>query len=429
MKPSLLDILLCPCCGAEGLTLSKAQFRQLAHGDEEVEEVYSGMVTCSVCQNAFPVEEYVLSFANLLPDDVRADGEYWGELFRWHVSQGDLGYLDLQRPLAGLLRFGVSEAVPVQGDNHPGTHDMLISHPLIRQSQRVFDLGCGTGRTSLYLARHGLDVVAVDPSLECVKMGKSYAVQQGVFLEYIAGASGAISFKPETFDTVFAFHSLHHVPKIEPCLAEIRTWLRLGGCLAIDEHIQDSAHGSAFQRVLTKWFAEEVLPPYMTASAANTLPPAGVSRNEGAGQANMLAALERTFHIEHIAFRYVFLDSFGDLYYFRSGRSPEATSVARDVVNILCQALNECFPEEVEYVILIGQKKADMPRVPQQSMTSVRRDLLHLFRPRSVFALCQGKGTAWYWLPCKAAHIFWYQGPAALLGEVRSYCRWILKRS
>ena len=45
MKPSLLDILLCPCCGAEGLTLSKAQFQQLAYGDEEVEEVYSGMVT------------------------------------------------------------------------------------------------------------------------------------------------------------------------------------------------------------------------------------------------------------------------------------------------------------------------------------------------------------------------------------------------
>jgi len=406
------------------LTLSDAQTQTITYGKQVVEEVRAGRVVCSACGQQFPVEDYVLSLVDLLPKDVRADGEYWGKYYRWFYDQGNLGFFDLRQPVAPFLPYRVAEPVPVDGDERHGMHDILADHPLVRNSRRVLDIGCGTGWTSLYMARRGFDVVAIDPSLECVKMAKAYAMQQGIFVEYVAAAPGSIRFDAETFDTVFAFHSLHHIPELEARVSEIRAWLRLGGCLAIDEHVQDSAHGAMFRAALMEWAEREVLPPYATAEAPASSLPAGASANEDRGQADILLSIERTLNIEHIAFRYVFLDIFGDLYYFKSGRSMEATRVARDVINVLYNVLNERFPQEIEYVTLIAQKQADWPRVPQEKLADVRRKHAHLFRPRSK-AAPPGGGTRWYLLPYKAAYIFWNQGPAALLREIGAYWRWI----
>jgi SAM-dependent methyltransferase len=423
LKASLLDVLLCPHCAESGLTLSDARIQTVTYGERSLEEVRAGRVVCPTCRGQFPVEDYVLSLVDLLPKDVRADGEYWGEFYRWHYDQGHLGYFDLRRPLAPFLSYGVAEAMPMDGTERLGVHNVLADHPLIRHSRRVLDVGCGTGWSSLYMARGGFDVVAIDPSLDSVKMAKAYALGEGTFVEYVAAAPGTIRFKPEAFDTVFAFHSLHHVPDVGACLADIRTWLSPGGCLAIDEHIQNSVHGAEFHTALMEWARQDVLPAYMSAEWPATSLPERASPNEDQGQASILLAIERTLHVEYIAFRYVFLDVLGDLYYFKSGRSIEATRIARDVTNTLYQILSERFPQEIEYVTLIAQKQISWPHVPQEKLAHVRRKHAHLFNPRSKMAP-PVSGTPWYLLPYKAAYIFWNKGPAALLREVNTYLRW-----
>jgi 2-polyprenyl-3-methyl-5-hydroxy-6-metoxy-1,4-benzoquinol methylase/uncharacterized protein YbaR (Trm112 family) len=423
LNVTLLDILLCPHCAKNGLILSDARIQTVTYGEKPIEEVHTGQVLCPTCRHRFPVEDYVLSLVGLLPKDVRADGKYWGEFYRWHYDQGHLGYFDSRRPFAPFLSCGVAETMPMDGIERPGVHNILADHPLIRHSRRVLDLGCGAGCSSLYMARRGFDVVAIDPSLECVKMAKAYAVQEGTFVEYIVAAPGTICFKPESFDTVFAFHSLHHVPGVEACLVDIRTWLSPGGCLAIDEHIQNSVHGAKFQAALMEWARQEVLPRYLSAEVPATSLPKHASPNEDRGQAKILSAIERTLSVEYIAFRYVFLDVLGDLYYFKSGRSMAATHLARDVANTLYRILNEQFPQEIEYVTLIAQKQATLPYVPQEKLAELRRQYAHLFNPPSKIAP-PVSGTPWHLLPYKAAYIFWHQGPAALLREINTYLHW-----
>src|SRR5205085_8489958 len=120
-----------------------------------------------------------------------------------------------------------------------GTHVTLAEHPLINGAERVLDVGCGCGWSSLYLARRGHKLVAFDPSVDNVRRAKLYAISKGEYIEYIGAALGYLSFRPGVFDAVFALHSIHHVPDLRNEVATLRGWLREGGAIAVDEHIQN----------------------------------------------------------------------------------------------------------------------------------------------------------------------------------------------
>ena len=78
---------------------------------------------------------------------------------------------------------------------------------LIAPGGKILDLGCGTGRDSLYFKNQGFDILALDNSEEMVSIAKKY-LGDSVKLIDIAN----ISFKNE-FDAVWACASLLHLPK------------------------------------------------------------------------------------------------------------------------------------------------------------------------------------------------------------------------
>ena len=51
---------------------------------------------------------------------------------------------------------------------------------VFKPGQRVFEIGCGTGIDALFLARHGLDVVATDISREMVEQVLQKAKRAGL---------------------------------------------------------------------------------------------------------------------------------------------------------------------------------------------------------------------------------------------------------
>jgi len=430
LRPELVELMSCPRCGQGSLGLHDAQVETVVYSSAQRSEVRTGRLVCRVCGGTLPIENYVLSFLDLLPAGIRQDGEYWGRYYRWFLDQGCYGFLDLRRAPCPFLPQGVTETIPFDGAERGGIHAELADHPLIRASRRVLDIGCGTGWTSLYLARRGFDVVAIDPSLECLQIAKRYAIEQGVFVEYIATAPGYVRFRPETFDTVFSFHALHHVPDLRVRMAEIRNLLRPGGCIALDEHVQSSQLAGVFREALMRWAEAEVLPSYRTTPSVSSTLPVGASAHEDLGQGEILPAIERTFHIRHIAFRYVFLDIFGDLYYLRSGRNAQGTQHARETIAILNRVLLEAFPQGAEYVTLIGQKLPELPAVPQPGLEDVYTRYGILFKPRPVIPR---QGLAhWLALPRQAWYVAWHRGLAALGSEIRSYIRWrsqILRRA
>jgi SAM-dependent methyltransferase len=67
--------------------------------------------------------------------------------------------------------------------------------------KRVLDIGCGTGRHSLELARRGYSVCGVDLSEELLETGIEQAQQEGLDVEFIQGDARKLKFN-KAFDAV-----------------------------------------------------------------------------------------------------------------------------------------------------------------------------------------------------------------------------------
>lgn len=94
---------------------------------------------------------------------------------------------------------------------------------------RVLDVGCGTGRDAVMFRRSGLDPVCLDASVAMTDL----AAKKG--LKTVLGDFAALPFRDGTFDGVWAYTSLLHVPKgeVEQPLAEIRRVLKPGSTFGI----------------------------------------------------------------------------------------------------------------------------------------------------------------------------------------------------
>lgn len=94
---------------------------------------------------------------------------------------------------------------------------------------RVLDLGCGTGRTTSFMARAGIDVEGWDASPEMASVGLAQheqVIRVATFDQLAA---------KDTYDGIFANFSLLHAPKSEMpgYLARIASALKPGGHLHI----------------------------------------------------------------------------------------------------------------------------------------------------------------------------------------------------
>lgn len=80
---------------------------------------------------------------------------------------------------------------------------------LLPEGAAVLDLGCGSGRDSLYMKEEGLDVTAMDASEELCELAQIHIGQDVLLMRF-----EEIDFM-EVFDGVWANASLLHVPSEE----------------------------------------------------------------------------------------------------------------------------------------------------------------------------------------------------------------------
>lgn len=76
---------------------------------------------------------------------------------------------------------------------------------------RALDLGCGTGTNSLYLARHGWQVVGVDIATPAIRQARRRAKEAGLSVDFHAADVTRLDFLQPPFDLALdigCFHAL-----------------------------------------------------------------------------------------------------------------------------------------------------------------------------------------------------------------------------
>ncbi len=100
-----------------------------------------------------------------------------------------------------------------------------------RGARRVLDLGCGTGRHLVSLAKEGFDVYGVDISETALAYARQWLNQEGLAAELKQSDMTALAYPDGFFDAVISIFVIHHgtVESMTKAIAEIYRVLKAGG--------------------------------------------------------------------------------------------------------------------------------------------------------------------------------------------------------
>lgn len=360
LNPGLLKIVTCPSCGGR-LQLVESVSTTVRYGDATWDEVERGVVRCS-CGRLYPVEQFVLSFAPLFDAELEREANYWEQFYLWLRNQGCFGFHDLHLGIAPFITSGVAEPMPDFASKlHYRVHEEISEHPLVRTGSKLLDIGVGLGWTSFHFAQRGYHVTAIEPALGVLQAAKRYAIEKGVFIEYICASLGTVAFLPGSFDIITAFHALHHEPNLETALEKARIWLQSGGVLALDEHIGNSKLAASMLSQMHQWAGKEVFPSYKTIGDDELLklPDEPHSPREDAGAHQIVPLVQKLFDVQLLRTRHVLFDHYPLLYYLRHERDgtafQHATAIAAQLEQWLCSA----DPEGGDYATIIALNAGD----------------------------------------------------------------------
>lgn len=100
-----------------------------------------------------------------------------------------------------------------------------------RGFRRVLDLGCGTGRHLVYLAKEGFEVCGVDISPTGLEYTRRWLEAEGLKAELKQSDMTEIPYPDEFFDGAISIHVIYHgtLAQMRKALAELYRTLKPGG--------------------------------------------------------------------------------------------------------------------------------------------------------------------------------------------------------
>jgi ubiquinone/menaquinone biosynthesis C-methylase UbiE len=94
----------------------------------------------------------------------------------------------------------------------------------------VLELGCGAGIDSVEFARYGAKVTALDFSDAGIKATTELMKETGIEFKLMKhDLTKPLPFQNDSFDVVYSFGVLHHIPKVTPVINEVYRILRPEG--------------------------------------------------------------------------------------------------------------------------------------------------------------------------------------------------------
>ena len=85
----------------------------------------------------------------------------------------------------------------------------------------VIDVGTGTGRAALLLARRGAVVTGVDASVQMLEIARGRAQHEGLTVTFGVGDAHRLGFADRSFDAAVSLRVLMHTPDWRRCLSEL----------------------------------------------------------------------------------------------------------------------------------------------------------------------------------------------------------------
>lgn len=102
--------------------------------------------------------------------------------------------------------------------------------------RRVMDLGCGTGRHTVYLTRLGFEVHALDSSSSALAQTENWLREEGLTAKLtIQRMEDGLPYPTDFFDAVISIQVIHHnrTAQVLETIAEIGRVLRPGGVVFV----------------------------------------------------------------------------------------------------------------------------------------------------------------------------------------------------
>jgi SAM-dependent methyltransferase len=125
------------------------------------------------------------------------------------------------------------------------------------RGKRILEVGAGSGRDSIELARRGAHVTVIDYVPSSLEVVRRNAAAAGIPVTMVCGDGTGMPFDEGTFDVVFHQGLMEHFKDERPLLRDNRRVLKTGGHVVIDVpqrwHIYTV--GKKVLIAMDKWFA------------------------------------------------------------------------------------------------------------------------------------------------------------------------------
>ena len=132
---------------------------------------------------------------------------------------------------------------------------LQITQSYMKPTDKVVEIGCGTGGTSLLHSPHVQNILSTDISAKMIEIARQQAAEAGVTnVEYRQSSVDALNLPKSSQDMVLGLSILHLLPEKEAAIRKVHNWLKPGG-LFVTSTICIGDMGSG-----AKFFLNRVMP-------------------------------------------------------------------------------------------------------------------------------------------------------------------------
>lgn len=118
---------------------------------------------------------------------------------------------------------------------------MVIAHAAPQASERVLDVGCGTGNAAVLAAERGAQVTGVDPAERLLEVARAQAGARGLDIAFILGEAGSLPVADAAADVVVSVFGVIFASDASAAAAEMARVTAVGGRMALCAWVPDGA--------------------------------------------------------------------------------------------------------------------------------------------------------------------------------------------